>query len=263
MSVFNYLKSTILSKIVMAATGLVLVLFIIGHLAGNLQILIGKEVFNTYAHFLQNLGELLWVIRGVLFLCLVLHIITSIRLKLYNNAAKGAGYKIKSYAKAKLTSRTMIWTGILIFAFLSYHLAHFTLGKVEPQHYGKMDYYENDASYFVQMNTAGAEEAVVYENSDYTKTENAKVLFNRHDAYYMVIMGFRNPVIVISYLIFVLVLGFHLSHAIQSMFQTLGISGPVFTPWMIKASNLLSFLIAFMYSVIPLTILLGLVGGDV
>lgn len=135
MGVLSFLKSTILSKVVMALTGLILVLFIIGHTVGNLQIFMGAEVFNKYAAFLQGLGELLWAIRGGLLIALALHIFTSIRLKMLNNGAKPQGYKVKRYIKSSLGGRTMIWTGLMIFAFLVYHILHFTTGHMQPEHF--------------------------------------------------------------------------------------------------------------------------------
>src|SRR5690554_6633339 len=115
MSKFNPFNSTIFNKIVMATTGAVLVLFLIGHCLGNLQVFLGKDVFNTYAHFLQSTGELLWIVRIVLLICVILHVITSLKLKLLNNGAKPEGYKVKSYVKSTLYSRSMIYTGIVIF----------------------------------------------------------------------------------------------------------------------------------------------------
>ena len=257
MGLLNFLKSTILSKVVMASTGVILVLFIIGHTVGNLQIYLGSETFNHYAHFLQGLGELLWIIRIVLFLSLVLHVITAIRLFALNSGAKPVKYKIKKYVRAKLTARTMIWTGLMIFAFLVYHLLHFTTGTIHPENYGHEEYYESNIEYY----QAEAEGDIEFMDAKYKHVEDGKVLLERHNAYYMVIKGFQDPISSILYIIGVVLLGFHLSHAIQSCFQTLGIHGPKFTPWMIRLSNALSFIIVVLLISIPITILLGLVGG--
>lgn len=104
----KFLKSTIFIKIVMAVTGLLLVGFITVHGIGNLQYWISPDTYNTYAYFLQSLGELLWLTRIGLFVCAVLHIISAIYLRVLNNKAKPIGYQVKNYAKAKLTSRTML-----------------------------------------------------------------------------------------------------------------------------------------------------------
>jgi succinate dehydrogenase / fumarate reductase cytochrome b subunit len=232
MALFDYLKSTILSKVVMAVTGVLLVLYIIAHTLGNLQIYVGQETFNAYAAFLQGLGELLWAFRIVLFLALVFHIITSIYLKLLNNSTKPTKYQVKKYLEAKLTARTMIWTGIMVFAFLVYHIMHFTLGVADPEIYGHVDHY-------------GPEE-----------------LFARHDAYLMVIKGFQKPLVSIVYMIGVVLLGFHLSHAIQSMFQTLGINHPKYNGFIRGLGPWLSTIIVLALISIPITIMFKLVGGN-
>ena len=134
MALMNFLKSTVLSKVVMAVTGIVLVLFIIGHTLGNMQVYLGAEAYNKYAAFLQSLGEILWIIRGVLLLCIVLHIITSVRLKLLNLSAKPTRYQVKNYVKAKISTRTMIWTGTMVAAFLFYHLLHSSAGLTNPDY---------------------------------------------------------------------------------------------------------------------------------
>ncbi|MFP4527998.1 MAG: succinate dehydrogenase cytochrome b subunit [Candidatus Kapaibacterium sp.] len=232
MALFDYLKSTILSKIVMAVTGVLLVLYIIGHTLGNLQIYAGRDVFNSYAAALQGLGEGLWIIRIVLILVLVFHIITSVRLKLLNNSTKPTKYQVKQYVVAKLTSRTMFWTGVMIFAFLTYHLLHFTAGVTDPSIYGHVEHY-------------GPQE-----------------LFERHDVYWMVIQGFQQPVVSIVYIVGVILLGFHLSHAIQSMFQTLGFNHPKYNGFVRGLGPWLSTLIVLGLISIPISILFRLVGGD-
>ena len=231
MSLFGFLKSTLLSKVVMAVTGVIIVLFVTGHTVGNMQMFAGKETFNAYAHFLQGLGELLWVIRGVMLLSLVLHVITSINLALINSRAKPVKYKIKRYVEAKLTTRTMIWTGLMILAFIVYHILHFTSGTADPSIYGHMETYGPNG------------------------------LFERHDAYLMVVQGFQKPIVSIIYLVGVILMGFHLSHAIQSMFQTLGLNHPKYDALISKGTFIWAVVIVLCLISIPITIFLGLVGG--
>ncbi len=231
MGVLSFLKSTILSKVVMALTGLFLVLFILGHTVGNLQIFLGAEVFNKYAAFLQGLGELLWVIRGGLLIALVLHVFTSIRLKLINNGAKPQAYQVKRYVKSSLGGRTMIWTGTMIFAFLVYHILHFTVGSVQPEFF------------------------------HFEETFGPNGMFVRHDVYKMVILGFRDPLVSGFYILAVVLLGFHLSHAVQSMFQTLGLNNPKYFGTIEKASSFFGIIIALALISIPVSILLGF-GGN-
>jgi len=233
MGVSNLLNSTIINKVLMAVTGLILVLFVTGHAIGNLQVYLGRDVMNTYAEFLQSTGELLWAVRLFLFLALVIHIYTSIKLKFLNLSARPEGYKIKSYVKSTLYSRTMIWTGIMIFLFVVYHILHFTAGVTDPQIYGHSEFY------------------------------GPGNIFERHDVYKMVVLGFRNPLVSVVYIAAVTLLGFHLAHAIQSMFQSLGITGPSLTEKLIKIGKIVAILITLIYIAVPAGILLGLVGGEV
>ncbi len=232
----NYLKSTILSKIVMAITGLILVLYIIVHTAGNLLIYLGQDAINTYSQFLHSLGALLWVFRIGLLLALIFHIITSVYLKLYNLSAKPQKYAVKNYLKAKLTSRTMIWTGIMIFAFVVYHVMHLTMNVTNPENFRTEHYTPHNI-------TAG-------------------ITFARTDVFHMVILGFQNPIISIVYVIAVVIVGFHLNHAIQSMFQTLGMNEKHYFPAITAGSTILSTLIVICLISIPISVLLGLVGGQ-
>ncbi len=293
MILFDYLKSTLLSKVVMAVTGVILVLFLIGHCVGNMQIYIGQETFNAYAHFLQSLGELLWVIRLVLFLCLVFHIITSIRLKWLNYQAKGQKYEVKRYVRAKLTGRTMIWTGILAAAFLTYHLLHFTVGAIDSENFSKNnpEYYKSDIvvvedkvidregnvigekckglkeeckNRILQGETTAevCENLICFDGEVY-EVDDDIVLYHRPDAWSMVIKSFRQPVYAISYILLVILVGFHLSHAIQSAFQTLGLNHPKYNGFFRATGPVLSTILVLCYISIPITIVLGLVGGCV
>lgn len=246
---FKYLNHLVISKFVMAITGLYLGVFITGHVIGNLQIFIGKDVFNSYAAFLQSLGELLWVERIILILSLIFHIITSVYLKLYNNKVKPQKYAVTNYLKAKVNSRSMIWTGIMIGCFLIFHILHFTTRDIKPE----FKSYEEQYS-IAKLIPTDLDINISYE-------EGLDVMKKRHDAYQMVIDGFKDPAVSIFYIIAVVLLGVHISHALQSMFQTLGLNGPKFTPFIIKFSVIYGTFIAIAYLSIPLSVLLGFLGG--
>ncbi len=267
MALLSYLKSSILSKWVMAVTGIVLVGFLIGHTVGNLQVFIGKEAYNAYAAFLQGLGELLWLVRGFLFVCLVLHVITSIRLKFLNLSAKPEKYQYKSYLKAKLTSRTMIWTGIMIFAFLTYHLLHFTAGVTNPDDYNHHEVLVSEKS-AIAIDTKGQKVPPQYKTieangTSYVIQEEAKTSLERHDVFKMVVLGFKDPLISGIYILGVVLLGFHLAHAVQSAFQTAGFNHPKYFPAIEKGSVVLSVLIVIGMIAVPIGILTGIVGGGI
>lgn len=125
-------RSTIGKKVVMAVTGLLLVLFVIGHMLGNLQVFLGADSFNQYAAFLQGLGELLWLARGGLFVAAVLHIISAYQLTRINWAARPDGYAKPAHQVATLASRMMRWGGVFLALFIVYHIGHMTTGSFHP-----------------------------------------------------------------------------------------------------------------------------------
>ncbi len=263
MALFDYLKSTIWSKVIMAVTGVLLVLFVTGHVVGNSLIYFGKEPFNAYAHFLQSLGEILWLIRITLLVALILHIITSISLKLRNLGAKPTKYEVKRYVKAKLSARTMIWTGIMIFAFITYHLLHFTFGAIDSENFSRNnpDYYKVEAVIAENEADEQSEGPYIEYAGKKMKAEDDEVFFVRPDAYSMVVKDFQNPITAIIYIIGVLLLGYHLAHAVESAFQTLGINHPLYNGFLRALGPVWAAIVALGFAAIPLSVLLGLVGG--
>ena len=173
-------------KILMAVTGFVAFGYIIGHMLGNLQIFIGPDQINTYAKALHMYPALLWVVRSALIVAFGIHVWLGAQLKLENMAARPIGYERKNTVKATLASRTMIWTGLTVFAFLVYHILHFTATTIDPS---------------------------------FATFEDMQ---QRHDTYRMIIVGFQNVPVSIMYIISVGLVCYHLSHGIASMFQSLG-----------------------------------------
>lgn len=135
-------QSVIGKKIVMALTGFILFGFILGHMAGNLQIFMGADQLNAYAKFLKGTGKLLWLARGVLLVSVVLHIVAATQLTLLKLAARPQGYVKKATIATSYAARTMIWSGPIILAFLIYHLLHFTTGQAHPN-FSHEDVYRN------------------------------------------------------------------------------------------------------------------------
>jgi succinate dehydrogenase / fumarate reductase, cytochrome b subunit len=135
--------STIGKKIVMAVTGLIGVGFVVGHMLGNLQVFLGPVKFNAYAHFLRSLGELLWVVRGVLIVAVVLHVVAAVQLSRRRLAARPVGYKQGSqHEVSTFASRTIRWGGALLLAFVVFHILHFTTLDIFRD-YSRTDVYAN------------------------------------------------------------------------------------------------------------------------
>lgn len=179
----TYWSSSIGKKIVVAVTGIVLVLFLAGHLTGNMLIYVGREAFNEYAEFLKGSlhGAGIWIARSGLLVMLVVHVAATIALVRQNRAARQP-YEFPATIQASKSSRIMIVSGLTILAFVIFHLLHFT----------------------VRVDAKLAE-------------------LGKTDPYSMVVVGFQNPLVVTFYIIAMTLLCSHLSHGVASIFQTLGL----------------------------------------
>jgi succinate dehydrogenase / fumarate reductase, cytochrome b subunit len=129
----SFWQSTNGKKVVMAVTGAILFLFVIGHLLGNLQIFEGRERLNAYGHFLRSLGELLWIVRLVLLAAVALHITATVQLALRNRRARPIAYARKKSVNSNYADRTMYWSGPIVLAFVIFHLLQFTAGYIHPE----------------------------------------------------------------------------------------------------------------------------------
>ncbi len=139
----TFWSSTIGKKIVMAVTGLIGVGFVVGHMLGNLQVFLGPERFNAYAHFLRSLGELLWIVRGVLVAAVVLHVVAAVQLSRRRLTARPVGYKQGSqHEVSTFASRTIRWGGALLLVFIVFHILHFTTLDIFRD-YSRTDVYAN------------------------------------------------------------------------------------------------------------------------
>lgn len=129
----TFWDSTNGKKAVMAVTGAILFLFVIGHLAGNLQIFEGREKLNAYGHFLHSIGEVLWIVRIVLIVAVLLHITATVQLALRKKRARPVGYSRREAIASSYASRTMYWSGPIVLAFVIFHLLQFTAGYIHPE----------------------------------------------------------------------------------------------------------------------------------
>ncbi len=137
-------RSSLGAKYVMAVTGLALIGFVIVHMLGNLQIFLGKQALNDYAHHLEELPSLLWTARIVLLALFIIHILFGLRLWLHNRTARPVGYYMYDPAQASWASRHMLLTGLVILAFVDlppapFHLRRRRSGRLQAQHGGRAD----------------------------------------------------------------------------------------------------------------------------
>lgn len=221
---FDFWRSSIGGKVTMAVTGLLLFGFVIAHLIGNLQLFAGPEKLNAYAKMLADTGALLWVARIGLLVVFVVHVVTAIRLTRANKSARPVAYRKEDTVQATFASRSMVFSGLSLLAFVVYHLLHFTLGVTNPEHYARKG-----------MNAGG------------------------HDVYAMVTTSFAVPAIAIAYAAFQIVLFLHLRHGIQSLAQTLGLNHGRYSPLIGKLSLLIAALVAGGNVLLALSVQIGLV----
>src|ERR1700737_3139862 len=129
----SFCHSSVGRKMIVAITGVILILFVVGHLLGNLQIFLGPEWINGYSQHLRDLGPLLWLVRAILLVTVLLHIYFTILLAIENRRARPKRYADRDYVKATFASRHMAMSGLIVLAFILYHLAHFTFRKTDPR----------------------------------------------------------------------------------------------------------------------------------
>src|SRR5438046_6456485 len=118
---------------IVAITGVILILFVVGHLLGNLQIFLGPDWINGYSQHLRDLGPLLWAIRVFLLATVTIHIYATIQLAIENRRARPEPYVERDYVKASWASRHMVVSGLVVLAFIILHLIHFTARKFNTQ----------------------------------------------------------------------------------------------------------------------------------
>lgn len=216
-------KSTLGRKYVMAITGFGLIGFVLMHMMGNLLIYLGPEKLNAYAESLEDLGGLLWVARFGLLGMIIAHITVAIQLKMLSEQARPIAYVAKNTIKATFASRTMMVSGIILLSFIVYHLLHFTLNVTNPE---------------------------------FAELVDAK---NHHDVYRMVVMGFQNVYSSLFYIVAMFCFGLHLSHGASSLFQSLGLNTPKYTPYTQKVGPILASIVVLGNSSIPMSVLLGII----
>ena len=186
----TYVRSSIGAKHIMAVTGLLLFLFAVVHMLGHLQMFGGQDMYNAYAHFLQDLWEVKWPVRVGLLLLLIIHMVTAIGLVAKNRAARPTRYARYKPVVSSPVGRAMAWTGLFLFAFLAFHILHFTIGMVQPSYFHTLDPKD------------------------------------RWDAYSMFVRGFQNPAIYGVYFAGIALLALHLGHGAASWLQSLGLRHP-------------------------------------
>jgi succinate dehydrogenase / fumarate reductase cytochrome b subunit len=217
-------NSVIGKKVVMAVTGGVLILFVIGHMVGNLKIFSGPEEINAYSRFLREVGwpelgygQLLWIVRSVLIVSVILHVVAALQLTRMNWQARPVGYESRKNVETSWGAVTMRWGGLLLAVFIVFHLFHFTGGMVGFQ-------------------PGQFEHLMVYQN---------------------VLAGFQVWPISLFYIIAMGALCLHLDHGIWSMLQTLGWVNLDNTKSIRAVSRVVALIIFLGFISVPISVLAG------
>lgn len=199
-------SSSVGTKIVIGLSGLFLVTYLIIHIAGNLLIFFGPEVFNTYAYTMEVRNPTLWIIELVLLAGFLVHIYKTVRMFLRNQQTRPVAYVQKKYAgrpsRKSLASSTMIVSGLWLLAFLVIHVKTFRFSEEIPWPGGGRDLYRQEMA------------------------------------------ALSNPFVVGFYVLSMVVVGSHLWHGVSSGLQSLGLDHPVWTPRVLTAAKVLAVLIA-------------------
>ncbi|MEO8602185.1 MAG: succinate dehydrogenase cytochrome b subunit [bacterium] len=136
-------RSSVGKKVVMAASGIVMILFLVFHVAANLLVYGGPSAINGLANVLDARTELLTVARLVLLVTIVLHVVAAIQLLAIDRAGRPIGYAKRKPQVATLAGLTMRWSGLLLGLFIVFHVLHLTTGTVQPMPFHAADVYGN------------------------------------------------------------------------------------------------------------------------
>lgn len=138
----QFWHSTIGKKVVMAVTGIIGILFVIGHMSGNFLMFQGQEAMHHYAQLLRTSMPLLWAVRTGLMVAVLLHVVSAYQLIMRSRAARPEDYAVRKPQVTTFAAKTVKWGGLLLLVFLVYHIMHMTLGTVHPQ-FTHLDPYNN------------------------------------------------------------------------------------------------------------------------
>lgn len=208
----------------MAITGLLMGIFAIAHMAGHLIMFAGQKAYNDYAHTLQSMGVLKWVVRGGLLFLLLAHFLSAFSLTAQNRDARPNQYVRFKPIRTSVSARYMLATGLAMFVFLTLHIFHFTV-KLVPNPY-----------FSPEMNVGGIP-----------------------DVYNAFVFSFLNPIFLAIYLLAMLFLCMHLGHGLSSAFQSLGWKHPKYDPLIARLGPWLAVVLFLGFCAPPIAVVAGVI----
>jgi succinate dehydrogenase / fumarate reductase cytochrome b subunit len=214
-------RSSVGKKVAMAASGVVLFLWIVGHVYGNLKAFQGPDAINAYAEHLREMGEpllghgqVLWAIRLLLLAALVVHVVAATQVTLQSRAARPVAYRQPPHLELSYASRTMRWGGVILLLYVVYHLMHLTWGTAHRD-------------------------------------------FVPGDVYHNLVAGFQLWPVTLAYLAATLALALHLYHGLWSAFQTLGANHPAYNAWRRPLAAAFAVLLFAGFAAVPVAVQIG------
>lgn len=215
--------SSVFKKVVMAVSGIVMLLYLIAHMIGNLKVFAGRESFNSYSEWIRTIGEpavpaqtTLWIIRIVLVVAVVAHFWAAVSLWRQARRARPQRYVRKKAVAQSYASRTMRWGGVIVLLFIVWHILDLTVGAVNP------------------------------DGTDTTP-------------YDRLVASFSNPFITAFYVLALILLGMHLRHGIWSATQTLGQSNRRREKTVNLFALAFATLLTLGFLLVPFSVLFGLI----
>jgi len=212
-------------KFIMAITGLLMVLFVVAHMLGNMTTFGGENGLNAYAEHLRAFPPALYAFRLVMALAFVVHVWMGFTLYIQNKAARPVDYAKKQSDKTTFSAQTMIWTGLILGAFVVYHLLHFTIHAFNPEYNALVD------------------------------------AMGRFNVFAMVTSAFHHFPVAFIYVLAMIILLLHLRHGIQSFFQSLGLTNDSTQPLLVTGGRWAAGALAIGFLVIPVLIFFKAIGG--
>jgi succinate dehydrogenase / fumarate reductase cytochrome b subunit len=214
--------SSVFKKVVMALSGLVMLLYLIAHVVGNLKVFAGREAFNSYSEWIRTVGDpavphqtVLTIVRIVLIVAVVAHFWAAVSLWRQAKRARPEGYVTKKAVAQTYASRTMRWGGVIVLLFIVWHILDLTTGTVNP---------DGDSSPYDRL-----------------------------------VASFSNPFSTAFYVLALVLLGMHLRHGIWSATQTLGQSNKRRERTVNAFALVFSTALIAGFLIVPLSVLFGLV----
>lgn len=271
------LKSSIGKKYWMALTGLFLCLFLVGHLLGNLQLLMGNNheaalQFNQYALFMTT-NPAVKILSYVTYISIIFHAIDGILLAFQNKKARPVNYAYsKPSANSSLASRNMAVLGTLILIFISTHMVNFwakmhfsdmPLQTIEVDNMGQKIKFVlgvQNGQFFPTDKASLDQQGLEIRNKTefYNKQANVKMGEGYKDLHKITYAFFKDPkyglIATIFYVLSMIVLGFHLWHGFQSAFQSLGANNPKYNTFIKGFGKVFSVIVPLLFAIIPIFI---------